>query len=170
MTTTIDGPVGGPRERARRASRIADRRRQVASLLLLHWTYEQIAHRLRVSVGTVAADVKVIRREWREAQTADYQEFVDEHLAVLRELEEKVLAEALTLSANGRVRLWAVDRVIQIRDRIAALKGLNEPAKVEVTMKVELVGRALELTLAELGVDAAEAKPIMARHLRAIEA
>jgi hypothetical protein len=167
---TPDGPVGTMPERHRRQNRVEARQRNVAALLLLHWTYEQIARYLSVSKATIAADVKVIRRQWREANAEDYQTFVDEHYAVLAELEAVVLPEALTLSDKGRVRLWAVDRAIQIRDRIEQLKGLNVPAKLEVTLKVEMIGQAFVETCEELGVDAERARPIFAGRLRAIEA
>lgn len=167
---TPDGAVGSMPERQRRATRIAARRREVSGLLLLHWPYVDIARKLSVSVGTVASDVAAIRAEWREATLDDFQAHVDEHLAVLRELEAVVLTEALTLSDNGRVRLWAVDRAVQIRDRIAQLMGLNAPAKIEATLRVEMVVQALTATLAELGVDDEQARPVLARNLRALEA
>ena len=62
--------------------------------------------------------------------------------------------------------LRAVDRVLAIRDRRARMLGLDAPSKVEATLKVELIVRALEDTLSELGIDDTQVRPVLGRRLR----
>lgn len=169
MPATPDGPVGSPEEKAARETRIVDRRRKVAAMLVLHQSQRAMAASLAVSPATIAGDVKAIRADWRAATLQDFQAHVDEHLAVLDQLQEIVLAEALT-RRNGNVRLWTVDRALQIMDRKAALLGLNAPSKVEVALRIEQVVTAMGRALEELGVKEDEAMPVVARHLRALPA
>jgi hypothetical protein len=68
------------------------------------------------------------------------------------------------------VNLPAVDRVLAIRDRRARMLGLDAPSKVEATLKVELIVRALEDTLAELGIDDTQVRPVLGRRLRELDA
>jgi hypothetical protein len=44
--------------------------------------------------------------------------------------------------------------------------GLDAPSKVEATLKVELIVRALEDTLSELGIDDTQVRPVLGRRLR----
>jgi hypothetical protein len=50
---------------------------------------------------------------------------------------------------SHRQRFWRRNRVLMIRDRCARMLGLDAPSKVEATLKVELIVRALEDTLSE---------------------
>ena len=93
-----------------------------------------------------------------------------EELAKLDLLEHELLPVALSGGPKGGVSLRAVDRVLAIRDRRARMLGLDAPSKVEATFKVELVVRALEDTLAELGIDDSPVRPVLGRRLRELDA
>jgi hypothetical protein len=48
--------------------------------------------------------------------------------------------------------------------------GLDAPSKVEATLQVELLVRAVEDTLAELGIDDTLVRPVLGRRLRELDA
>ena len=53
---------------------LCHRRRQVAELALQGWSQSAIADHLGVSQPTICADVKAIRKEWRESSIRDFDE------------------------------------------------------------------------------------------------
>jgi len=57
------------------------RRAQVAKLVIKKWTTRAIAAELKVTSGTVAADIKAVRAEWRETRAQAYDDHVSEVLA-----------------------------------------------------------------------------------------
>ena len=128
------------------------------------------AQQLGVSHSTVGEDVKVIRERWRERACTDYADLLAEEMARLDLLEREVLPKALSGGPEGGVNLRAVDRVLAIRDRRARMLGLDAPSKVEATLKVELIVRALEDTLVELGIDDSQVRPVLGRRLRELDA
>ena len=69
--------------------RIEQRRQQVAELYLTGWTQAAIARELSVSQATVSADLKVIRRQWRESGIRDFDEAVAEELSKYQILERE---------------------------------------------------------------------------------
>jgi hypothetical protein len=85
-------------------------------------------------------------------------------------LEREVLEKALSGGPKGAVNLGPVDRVLTIHARRARMLGLDVPSKVEATLKVELIVRALEDTLAELGIDDTQVRPVLGRRLRELDA
>jgi DNA-binding CsgD family transcriptional regulator len=161
-----NGHHAGGAAKGAELSKIEQRRREVASLMMAHFTYREMAERLGVAPSTISDDVKVIRKRWRERAVADYASHLAEELAKLDLLEHELLPIALSGGPKGRVNFKAVDRVLAIRDRRARMIGLDAPSKVETTFKVESIVRALEDTLAELGIDDRQVRPVLGRRLR----
>lgn len=152
---------------------IEHRRMLVAVLLLSAKSYSQIRGALAglddpivVSHGTIVNDVGQIRKEWRDARLATYSDHIDQQVALLDQMQGRLVPSALAAKPN----LWAIDRILAIMDRKAKLLGLDQPSKVEVSMKIEMVVRALEETLTELGLDAQIVRPVLGRRLRELEA
>jgi hypothetical protein len=145
-------------------------RTTLAYLMTAHFTYREMAEKLGVASSTISEDVKVIRERWRERAVADYTSHLAEELAKLDLLEHELLPMALSGGPKGGISLRAVDRVLAIRDRRARMLGLDAPSKVEATFKVELVVRALEDTLVELGIDDSQVRPVLGRRLRELDA
>jgi hypothetical protein len=96
--------------------------------------------------------VKAVRQAWRDRRAADYAKCLDEEMAKLDLLEREVLPHARWGGPDGGVDMWAADRALRIMDRRARMLGLDSPSKVDATIKVELIARALEETLVELGL------------------
>ncbi len=77
-------------------------------------------------------------------------------------------------------KLAALDRLLSIQKRRSDLWGLDTVARERLGLdlraleieeaKVDIVRQAIESTLTELGVDPALGRPVLAKHLRAIEA
>ena len=111
------------------------RRAIIATLHAAHLRYDEIASQLGVSHGTVASDVQVIRKRWRERAEQTYDTFVAEETAKLDELERRVLPKALTGDGKGP-SLWAVDRVLAIHDRRCRLQGVESKVKVSGRLEV----------------------------------
>lgn len=125
-----------------------------------------MAERLGVASSTISEDVKVIRERWRDRATADYGSHLAEELAKLDLLEHELLPTALSGGPKGGVNLRAVDRVLAIRDRRARMLGLDSPSRLEVTMRVEQVAKAIELVVVEMGLDPDTVRPILGAKLR----
>jgi hypothetical protein len=139
-------------------------------LLTRHLTYREMAQQLGVSHSTIGEDVKVIRERWRERAGNDYADFLAEELAKLDQLEREVLPHALSSGPKGGVNLRAVDRVLTIMERRGRYLGLDSPSKVQFVLRIEMITRALEETIGELGPDPAVARPILGRKLRELDA
>jgi hypothetical protein len=161
--------AGGP-ARGVELNKIEQRRQSVASMVASHYTYREIGDALGIASSTVSDDVKAIRERWRQRATADYASFLAEEIAKLDLLEHELLPKALSGGPKGGLNLSAVDRVLAIRDRRARMLGLDVPSKVEATLKVELLVRALEDTLVELGIDDSQVRPVLGRRLRELDA
>ncbi len=69
--------------------RIEQRRQQVADLYVKGSTQSQIARHLGVAQSTVSADLKAIRREWRDSRIRDFDEAVAMELKKLDNLERE---------------------------------------------------------------------------------
>jgi hypothetical protein len=160
----------GAAQSVEEANRIEERRIKVAHLMAAHFTYREMAEQLGVAPSTISEDVKVIRERWRERATAEYSSHLAEELAKLDLLEHELLPKALSGGPGGGMNLRAVDRVLAIRDRRARMLGLDAPSKVEATLKVELLVRAVEDTLVELGIDDSQVRPVLGRRLRELDA
>jgi hypothetical protein len=77
-----------PRENVR----IEQRRQQVAERYLKGAVQATIACELAVSQATIAADLKAVRRKWRESRIRDFDEAVTVELAKLAVLEREAWA------------------------------------------------------------------------------
>jgi hypothetical protein len=64
----------------------------------------------------------------------------------------------------------AVDRALSIQDRRARMFGLDAPSKVDAVLKVELIVKAFEATVEELGLDATRVRPVLGRRLHELDA
>lgn len=102
---------------------LADRRRQVIAMMLAGARPSEIARALGVRVELITLDVKVIRKEWREEQGADYHEWVAAEVARLDQLQTAHWRAAM----QGGYR--ATDICIRIIERRAKLLGLDAPER-----------------------------------------
>jgi hypothetical protein len=157
--------AGGP-AKGQELNAIEQRRQTVAYMVASHHTYREIGDALGVASSTLSDDVKAIREQWRERAAADYASFLAEEMAKLDHLERKVLPQAL----RGDKNLLAVDRALRIIDRRVRILGLDAPSKVDAVLKVEMIAKALEATVEELGLDATQVRPVLGRRLRELDA
>ncbi len=74
-----------PRENVR----IEQRGQQVADLYVKGSTQAQIARQLGMAQSTVSADLKAIRREWRDSMIRDFDEAMTVELKKLEHLERE---------------------------------------------------------------------------------
>lgn len=124
---------------------ILARRSRVAMLRLAHLTQAEIAQQVGVSVGTVNADLKIIRDEWADRAATAFEDWISEELAKMDRLERALLPQAL--QGQGA----AAEKVLSIMDRRAKLLGLNKPDKVEHThITRDLIEAEIERLEAEL--------------------
>lgn len=99
---------------------MANRRKLVAANLLGGATYAEIAAALNVSKSTIAADVKSILADWREA----YADTANRYLHIqYRRLD--ILLNAIWDSAIKGDKA-AIDRVLSVMDRQNTLMGLDK--------------------------------------------
>ena len=134
--------------------RIEQRRQQVADLYLRSWTQAAIARELAVSQATVSADLKAIRREWRDSQIRDFDEAVAIELRTIGHLEReawsgwersqqpaestKVIQDGGGKKAEKTVRQQQGDpRYLELVHRTIAgrraLLGLDAPTRIAPT-------------------------------------
>jgi hypothetical protein len=164
------GRAGRPVTNAETA-RIAERRAEVAAMLLEHRTYREMAQRLDCSAATIAEDVKAVREEWHQRAGAHYGTWLAEESAKLDAIEATVLPKACA----GDLR--AVDRQLALMARRARLHGLDQPEAVaewqsrQRSPASEPEREEMPKTLGELfGVDEAGARELAkVIHLRAKE-
>jgi Bacterial purine repressor, N-terminal len=165
-----NGHHAGGAAKGEELSKMEQRRCEVASLMTAQFTYREMAERFGVAPSTISEDVKVIRERWRERAVADYASHLAEEFAKLDLLEREVLPMALSGGPKGGVNLRAVDRALAIVDRRIRMLGPGAPSKVEAAFKVERIVRAFEDTLAELGIDDRQVRPVLGRRLRELDA
>lgn len=103
---------------------MTERRTQVAALRLRGNTQREIADKLRISLGTVNADIKAIECEWRQQATADTQAYKGRVLAELAEVKRAAWA-----ATDFRV-------VLQALKAECDLLGLDAPLKIEGAVEV----------------------------------
>lgn len=131
-------PIGwGPiRERGRptRADleHLAVRREWVERLWLAGYSQRAIAEKVGITVGTVGADLRLIRQALRERVGGQHlQEERDQALARL----EQVLADVAEDQDSEAPKMKAYEAMrIRLRtlEQIARLRGLNTPTQVEI--------------------------------------
>jgi len=110
--------------------KILERRTQVATLRLMHYTQQQIAQRLNVSQATVSADLAAVRDEWVSRRDQQYGDWVAEEIAKLDALERVWLPRALSQNNDEK----AVTKVLSIMDRRARMLGLDQPERFQVQL------------------------------------
>ena len=103
------------------------RRLKVAELLAREVPLAEIADECMVSTRLIGMDIRYIRAKWLEQYGTAYDQFIATDLAKLVELE-KVLWPDLG-SDNPATRRLAIDRLLSILERRAALLGLDAPKK-----------------------------------------
>jgi hypothetical protein len=75
--------------RSRKDLAILQRRKQVAELYLQGWSQPAIAHQMEVSQPTICADLKAIRRDWRDSAIRDFDALRDRELQKLDLIERE---------------------------------------------------------------------------------
>ena len=134
--------------------RIAERRKQVSELVLLGWTQQQIAGVVGVHRNTIVEDYKAIHEEWVKSRVANREEMVARELESLDMMERELLVqwerskgiektrkhkegddgvsdETIEKEQCGNPAYMA--QLIRVRERRAALLGLDAPQKVAPT-------------------------------------
>jgi len=110
---------------------LARRREGAAYLLAGHTgdrlTQRQIADRLKVSVGTINRDIKLLREQWRQENI----EAIDAVMVDdLRRIQ--VALNAIWTQVLGG-ELQATDRMVKLIETRAKILGYSAPAKIDVT-------------------------------------
>lgn len=144
---------------------MAERRTHVLRMRIEHRTYREIAETLGIHISTAKTDYRRALDAYAAEQRATAHLAVDRELAKLDQAEEavyEVLRRKHYTVSNGKLIylgdepleddapvLAAVDRLVRIAARRAALKGYDAPARIEVND-----ARAAEITrlAAELGL------------------
>lgn len=114
--------------------------------------YDEIAR--QCGYGSAGAAHKAIQRELRRTISTNVEELRREELASLEVLE----AECWTIffdKAHENVRLFAVDRILSIKERRAKLMGLDVPADVAANANVVIVREVPAGWIAEPVIEAA---------------
>lgn len=133
------GPIGNGN--AERKLRIAQRREEVARLIVLGVPYRQIGAMLGIGTTTVADDARIVHKGWLSRVDIPWSEHVAAEIAKLDLLEQTWLPLALPVPAEGQQELTAeqVDQAAKaalVLDRIgrrrAKLLGLDAPTRVDV--------------------------------------
>lgn len=110
--------------------RIIERRRGNVELLLINGASQrQIAQLENVARATIQADIKAIRRRWRQEGAGGADLEAERELELLRlEQQRSQIAKA---ASEGNLEAHRV--LIQIARRKAALLGLDAPKRVAIT-------------------------------------
>jgi hypothetical protein len=110
-----------------KAAEIELRRKKVATNLLAGLSYRAMAEALGVSLGTVAADVKIIMGRWQREQISQMAEVIAVETVrldrALNAIWDKVLA-----GDRG-----AINTMLKIMERRTRLLGLDAPHAVDLT-------------------------------------
>lgn len=148
-------PTRGGDGKFTRSIETARRDAQAAELRAKGWTYRRIAEHLGVDVKTAHEAVQRALRETVEEPAADVRALEVERLDAMYAKVMEVVERAHVTVSQGRVVyadgeavpddapvLAAVDRLLKIQARRAALLGLDMPAKVEQSGKLtyQIVG------------------------------
>jgi hypothetical protein len=128
-------------------TRIEHRRQQVAEHYLTGWTQAAIARELAVSQATVSADLKVIRRQWRESGIRDFDEAVQEELHKYQILEREAWSGWQRSQEPAEM-----SRIVQGETGKKAEKTVRQ--RTGDPRFLELVHRAIAGRRALLGLDA----------------
>ncbi len=126
-----------------------ERREQVERLIVARTSARRMTATLGVSHPAILADMKVIRRRWKERHVAEYDAHILNDVEALAAMQSVMMPKAL---AGDRL---AVDRVLAVLDHRARLLGLYAP----VEKPTEVVSRdALLRAVEEWEADVARRK------------
>lgn len=115
------------------AVKIEERRKKVSSLYKRHQSQAEIARVLGVSQQTISVDIAAIRETWKQEGLLNFDEVKQREAAELDEMEAEAAVEF------GKRKNWEwFDRRLKVKERRARLLGLDEPAKVDNTVKGEV--------------------------------
>ena len=113
---------------------IAERRQRVARLCARKLTQREIARTLGVSQPTVCRDIEAIEQQWMEDSASEIGAQRARELAELQDMERD-LATIASTDPDPSVKIRAMAERRQVKARIAAMMGLDAPAKHEHTGK-----------------------------------
>lgn len=104
-----------------------ERRKKIAANLLAGLDYRTMANALGVSIGTIAADVKILMGRWQKEQVGVMDQIV--------QLEVTRLDRALNAIWNKILDgdQGAINSMLRIMERRAKLLGLDKPAGLDLT-------------------------------------
>lgn len=105
------------------------RRDQITAMMLSHTPYRQMASLLGVGIGTIARDVKLIRKRWIANSLRSYEAHVADMSALLDGIERAMGPKAL----QGDPK--AAEVLMRVMERRARLLGLDRPTKIEATVE-----------------------------------
>lgn len=136
-----------PKPNAHRRLELLRRRQAVADLYVQGHSQMAIAERLNISQSTISADLKQIRREWRESMIRDFDHAQDKELAKIDRLEREA---------------WAAWERSQKPVQSAVLEGENTQQPRRKTMRsqhgdpryLDLVHKCIAARCALLGLNA----------------
>lgn len=98
-----------------------ERRLQVSALLVAGASQREIAEELKVSLGTINADIKVLRREWSRQQSKNMGDHVNIDLARLDVAVSSIWNSVLTGNLDA---IETLITIIQTRARIVGYPGI----------------------------------------------
>jgi DNA-binding CsgD family transcriptional regulator len=131
---------------------ILRRRQQIAELYVQRHTQATIAEKLAISQGTVSADIKAIRREWRNSMVRDFDIACELELQQLDRVEREAWqlfersqkpAQSAVLGGDGngsptrksmKTRdgdIRALEVILKCGGARRALLGLDAPTRIE---------------------------------------
>lgn len=154
-----DGTTRGADGKYTRSIETAQRDAEAARLRARGWSYQRIADEMGLSQSAAHEAVQRALRETVEEPAAEVRALEVERLDAMYAAVVEVLERQHVTVSNGRVIyvgdeplqddapvLAAVDRLLKIQARRAALLGLDMPTKVEQsgTLKYEIVGVEME--------------------------
>lgn len=157
---------------------IANRRRQVAALVLARVDERTIARTLGVSRGTVAKDKARILVTWREAAERDILDSRAEAAAALDadEVRLRSVFDEVLRGKDVEGALEVYDRILKVADARARLLGLNAPEQREIRFPAAWRGATVvrdeprPLDAARAAVDVLLAAGVFDRGLAALTA
>jgi hypothetical protein len=114
---------------------ILDRRRQIAALYLARQTQTAIAQKLGVSQQLVSLDLASLREDWKAEHRQDIDAIITREAAELDAMESQT---AVKFATTGEVE-WLNSR-LRIKQRRAALLGLDQPARIDATSAGQSLG------------------------------
>jgi len=133
-------------QKTKQQAKMANRRRQVASLYLRGHTQQQIADQLDVTQATISKDVNWLLQQWREEHQHETDLRVAKHLEELTAMRR----EAWDTLPEGKERIEAL---LKIQDRETKLLGLDSPKRHDIGLALSPEVQAMAQ---QLGINKAD--------------